>query len=267
VDSNGVPLGVVRSRDAPVFGTDVSLQKARTAAFFSSNQAAADLRSAPDANYLAANLGPGPSVVVSESIRIGDYVNAVQNFLGDPRALASGAVAFSDRAGGNLSRPFFPDGLPSGPHGPFSKPQGEWSPFSTGLQLDLVYNKLVGHVGFVAGLNADPAMGCSNISRTTGAGNVDPLANGTQIFPGSVPIYRGNTLVGGIGVSGDGVDQDDLIAFLGVHNAGRELGTLNNAPEGMRADRIVAKDTRLRYVQCPFKPFRNSDAQNVCEGK
>jgi uncharacterized protein GlcG (DUF336 family) len=265
VDDNGVPLGVVRGEDAPVFGTDVSLQKARTAAFFSSTRAAADLQSGLTANYLASTLSGG-APVVERTIRIGDYVTALRDFLGDNTALANG-MAFSDRAGGNLSRPFFPDGLTSAPHGPLSKPRGEWSPFSTGLQLDLSYDKLVGHVAFVAGLGPSPGTGCSNISRSTGAGPVDPLANGSQIFPGSVPIYKGDTLVGGIGVSGDGVDQDDLIAFLGVHRAGRQLGTVNNAPRGMRADRIVVDGTRLRYVQCPFKPFTDSDAHNVCEGK
>src|SRR5690606_6533184 len=34
VDTNGEILGIVRSPDAPVFGADVSLQKARTATFF-----------------------------------------------------------------------------------------------------------------------------------------------------------------------------------------------------------------------------------------
>ena len=36
VDTNGTVLGIVRSPDAPIFGIDVSLQKARTATFFSS---------------------------------------------------------------------------------------------------------------------------------------------------------------------------------------------------------------------------------------
>ena len=51
------------------------------------------------------------------------------------------------------------------------------------------------------------------------------LANGLQIFSGGVPIYRGDALVGGIGVSGDGIDQDDMIAFLGLDRAGGALGT------------------------------------------
>jgi uncharacterized protein GlcG (DUF336 family) len=267
VDSDGVTLGVVRSQDAPLFGTDVALQKARTAAFYSGNEAAADIQSAPDANYLGPELVGGVPVV-ERSISLGDYVTAVRDFTGNSTALADGAFAFSDRAGGNLSRPFFPDGITTARHGPFSKPQGEWSPFSTGIQLDLVYNQIIGHVAFVAGLSgSDVSAGCSNISRSTPGGNVDPIANGIQIFPGSVPIYKDDVLVGGIGVSGDGVDQDDMIALLGVHHAGQITGTLNNAPKAMRADRIVIDNTRLRYVQCPQKPFRNSDQQNVCEGK
>jgi uncharacterized protein GlcG (DUF336 family) len=43
VDTFGSVLGVVRSPDAPIFGIDVSLQKARTAAFFSNSRAAAEI--------------------------------------------------------------------------------------------------------------------------------------------------------------------------------------------------------------------------------
>jgi hypothetical protein len=94
------------------------------------------------------------------------------------------------------------------------------------------------------------------------------LANGIQIFPGSVPIYRGDTLVGGIGVSGDGIDQDDMISFLGVHNAGLALnGAINNAPPEIRADQLKPQGEHLRYIQCPQTPFIDSDEQRVCEGK
>ena len=43
VDTTGQILGIVRTPDAPVFGTDVSLQKARSSMFFSNPAAAADL--------------------------------------------------------------------------------------------------------------------------------------------------------------------------------------------------------------------------------
>jgi hypothetical protein len=82
-----------------------------------------------------------------------------------------------------------------------------------------------------------------------------------------VPIYRGNQLIGGVGVSGDGVDQDDMIAFLGLHQAGEILGTVNNAPPAIRADQLSPGGQRLRYINCPQSPFNNSDEQNVCAGK
>ncbi len=262
VDSNGVVLGVLRTRDAPVFGTDVSLQKARTAAFFSSDQTAALVAAVPDATYLNPDLSAGSTVTLN------DYVTDTRNFLGLPGLLANTDSAFGNRSIGNLARPFFPDGINGNDHGPLGKPAGQASAFSTGFQLDLVYNGIIQHVAFAAGLTgSDVANGCAGKATLGGAdvalGNALG-ANGLQIFPGSVPIYRGDTLVGAIGVSGDGVDQDDMIAFLGLHEAGVGVG---NAPKSRRADQLTPQGTRLRYVQCPQAPFINSDAQNVCAGK
>ncbi len=254
VDIDGSVLAIARTRDAPIFGTDVSLQKARTAAFFSGSNAAADLGGAPDANYPNAD-----ATGIIASVPIGDYVTQVRDFLGSPTALADGAFAFADRSGGNLSRPFFPDGINGNVNGPLSKPFASWSPFTVGLQLDLAINRIVGHVAFVAGLaGADVVQNCTTLTR---------LPNGIQIFPGSVPIYRGSTLIGGIGVSGDGVDQDDMIAFLGLHEAGEILGTINNAPPSMRADQLTPQGTRLRFIQCPQSPYLDDPATKVCDGK
>jgi uncharacterized protein GlcG (DUF336 family) len=223
-----------------MFGTDVALQKARTAAFFSNASAASDL--------------------MAVSPAISAYVTAVRSFLGKPAALADG-IAFSDHAGGNLSRPFFPDGIDGNANGPFGKPYASWSPFNDGLQLDLVAAAIGQHVTYVSGGGADVGSNCTGIAR---------LPNGTQIFPGSVPVYRGTTLIGGVGVSGDGVDQDDMIAFLGVHNAGLVAGmSLGNAPPAIRADTISVPGygINLRFVQCPQAPFLDSSEQNVCDGK
>ncbi len=287
VDTNGEILGMVRTRDAPVFGADVSLQKARTAAFFSSASSADFLNALPPTNYVGfTDAGPELFQVLS----LGDYVTDLRNFLEDPLALANGAFAFSDRAGGNLSRPFFPDGIDERGAGPLSKPAGEWSPFSTGLQLDLAINALVQHVLFSVtdgALAPDVVQGCAGAGFNPGtstpglidlglvsispAAMTNRVANGFQIFPGSVPIYRGNMLIGGIGVSGDGVDQDDMISFLGLHEAGLETGSINNAPPEIRADQLMPRDTRLRYIQCPQSPFLEGGSfdpsiQRPCEG-
>ena len=44
--------------------------------------------------------------------------------------------------------------------------------------------------------------------------------NGIVFFPGSAPLYRNGTLVGGLGVSGDGVEQDDVVTAAGIAGAG-----------------------------------------------
>ena len=249
VDTRGEVLGIVRSPDAPIFGTDVSLQKARTAAFFSHATAAAELSGDPSADVQA-------------------FVGKVRTFLGDPNAL-TGTFAFADRSAGNLSRPYFPDGQVGTPNGPLSRPIAQWSPFSTGLQSALILSNLGQHLQFVTGAApADTRRRCSFIPDAAAGHN--RLQNGIQIFPGSVPLYRGNTLIGAIGVSGDGIDQDDMISFLGAHNGGVKLGTLGNAPPAIRADQILVdvggSQVRLRYVSCPFAPFLDTAQQNVCQG-
>jgi uncharacterized protein GlcG (DUF336 family) len=275
VDTNGAVLGMVRTQDAPVFGADVSLQKARTAAFFSSSGAGAYLQSLPDAQYPSISAG----IISLTPVSLAQYLPTAQTFVANPSAFIDGNIAYSDRAIGDLSRPFFPDGIDGAPNGPFSKPAGLWSIFSTGLQLDLSINAIVTHALFSAGvIHADPLPpGCAGVSLsvaptisvapTLPAADVKKLANGLQIFPGSVPIYRGGTLVGAIGVSGDGVDQDDMIAFLGLQRASVALNSsIQEAPAARRADTLTPQGTRLVYVQCPQSPFVNSDQENVCAG-
>ncbi len=248
VDTHGSVLGIVRSPDAPIFGTDVSLQKARTAAFFSSAQAGAEL-----------------SANASADIR--QFVPATRSFLNDPAAL-TGNVAYADRAIGNLARPYFPDGEVGRPPGPLSRPIAQFNPFSTGLQSALIIGNLGAHLGFVSGASATDTPGRCTTLPDVAAGQ-NRLQNGIQIFPGSVPIYRGNQLVGAIGVSGDGIDQDDMISFLGAHNGGARVGGIGNAPKSLRSDNVVVSvgaGVRLRYISCPFAPFLDSATQNVCDG-
>jgi uncharacterized protein GlcG (DUF336 family) len=247
VDTRGAVLGLVRSPDAPIFGTDVSLQKARTAAFLSSPHAGTQLLGDPSAD-------------------VRGFVATTRTFLGNPNAL-TGTVAFADRSVGNLARPYFPDGEIGRPNGPFSRPVAQFNAFSTGLQSALVLTNLGQHLNFVTGASGtDTPQRCSFIPDAALGQN--RLQNGLQIFPGSVPVYRGNVLVGGIGVSGDGIDQDDMISFLGLHNGALRVGSIGNAPVAMRADQLVIAPAgvRLRYINCPFAPFLDTATQNVCAG-
>ena len=240
---------MVRSPDAPIFGTDVSLQKARTVAFFSHPNAGSELSADPSADVR--QFGP-----------------AFLTFLGNQNAL-SGAVAYGDRTIGVLARPYFPDGEVGRPKGPLSRDIAQFNPLSTGLQSALVLTNLGQHLGFVTGASAtDTPARCTFIRDAVPGQN--RLQNGLQIFPGASPIYRGTRMIGAIGISGDGIDQDDMISFLGLHNAGVRLGGFGNAPIAMRADQIVIpvgnRQVRLRYVGCPFAPFLDTAEQNVCQG-
>ncbi len=87
--------------------------------------------------------------------------------------------AFSATAIGVMSQLFFPSGIAStGVQGPLYHLQNE--------------------------LAASPA------------NNTGPLANNITVFPGGVPLYKNGVLVGAVGVSGDGVNQDDQISFGGA---------------------------------------------------
>ncbi|HWX53786.1 MAG TPA: heme-binding protein [Verrucomicrobiae bacterium] len=70
--------------------------------------------------------------------------------------------------------------------------------------------------------------------------------NGVVFFPGSVPIYKGGVLVGGLGISGDGVEQDDYVSAQAAAAFG--------APPGIRADQITLRGVRLPYLKFPRNP-------------
>lgn len=70
--------------------------------------------------------------------------------------------------------------------------------------------------------------------------------SGIVFFPGSAGLFRNGTLVGGLGVSGDGVDQDDYVTNGGT--AGFE------APTSIRADQVMDQGVRLPYFKFPRNP-------------
>jgi len=82
---------------------------------------------------------------------------------------------------------------------------------------------------------------------TQGGQAANPNQNGIVFFPGSTPLYRAGTLIGGLGISGDGVEQDDLVA----HGGAKEF----RAPPRIRADRKRIRRVRMPYLKFPRNPF------------
>jgi len=70
--------------------------------------------------------------------------------------------------------------------------------------------------------------------------------NGIVFFPGALPLYRNGVLVGGLGVSGDGVDQDDFVTAAGA--------AAFPAPANIQASEIIDEGVRLPYLKFPRNP-------------
>ncbi|HEX7862741.1 MAG TPA: heme-binding protein [Verrucomicrobiae bacterium] len=169
--TTGVPtvLGTFRMSDATMFSWDVSVQKARTAVYFSSEK-----------------------------------------------------YAFSTRTVGFLAQSLYPPGIEGTAPGLFLGLQERFSMFAAPL------NPLNG-----ATAPQPPVF--------------EPrLPNGITIFPGGFPLYRNGVLVGAIGVSGDGVDQDDLISISGAQDF--------FPAESIRADQYQVRGARLPYARFPRNP-------------
>ena len=87
-----------------------------------------------------------------------------------------------------------------------------------------------------------------DLSHPCTQGSQAPNANqnGVVFFPGSLPLYKNGVLVGGLGVSGDGVDQDDFVTNAGAKGF--------EAPTAIRADQVEIDGVRLPYQKFPRNP-------------
>jgi len=131
-------------------------------------------------------------------------------------------VAMSVRCVGFLAQCNYPPGIDGNLQGPFNGQQE-------------MFSGLLGNHCHPAGITA-------NLSFQPNPA----LPNGITIFPGAFGLYRNGVLVGAIGVSGDGVDQDDLVAAAGCYDF--------LAPSAIRSDHFLYRGTRLPYAKFPRDP-------------
>jgi uncharacterized protein GlcG (DUF336 family) len=128
-------------------------------------------------------------------------------------------TAISGRALGFGGQPFFPSGINDAPLGPFR----------------VLFNQ-------------DQAMPCT-LARQPDNGR----ENGAIFFPGGVPVYKNGVLVGGFGVSGDGGEQNDLVASYGV--------TGFEAPTQIRSDQLILRRNEDEGVRLPYLKFNRRPSQ------
>jgi uncharacterized protein GlcG (DUF336 family) len=200
-DKDGNLLGLYRMTDATVFSVDVAVAKSRNVAY-----------------YASANLQAFDRVHVND-------LNPASPFL--PLG-----TAFTNRTFRFLAEPRYPSGVDGSVAGAFSILREDWVDPKTGYNKTAIpapisdIHTVLGYDAFHTGTNFhDPN---------------DPLnQNGVVFFPGSSPLYVLAILSGGLGVSGDGVDQDDVVTFSGAVNFA--------APMSIRADEVFVRGVRLPY--------------------
>lgn len=139
---------------------------------------------------------------------------------------SSSSRAYSTRTVGFLAQSLYPPGINGTKPGPFFGMQEEVSIITP--TSSVVTNPVNGAI-FDTATNVDTA-----------------VPNGITIFPGGFPLYRDGVLIGAIGVSGDGVDQDDLISASG--------DSLFPAPVPLRADQTQYRGVRLPFAKFPRNP-------------
>ena len=147
--------------------------------------------------------------------------------------------AFSSRTVGFLAQQFYPPGIANTAPGPFYGLQEQYSllPRKAPNPLSVLPKKV---------LVKNP-LNDVQLAKDEDLTAPNPyLPNGITIFPGGFPLYRNGVMIGAIGVSGDGIDQDDIIAAAGT------VGF--DAPAAIRADRQKYQGAQLPYAKFPRNP-------------
>jgi uncharacterized protein GlcG (DUF336 family) len=152
-------------------------------------------------------------------------------------------VAFSNRTFRYLAQPRYPTGLDGSPPGPFSILNDGGSDPVTGLNTGAplpasAFRSVEGYVAFHPTANFhDP--------------NNPANQNGVVFFPGSTPVYKfiggPPVLVGGLGVSGDGVAQDDVVTFTASTGFAPPAAVL-------RADQVSFAGVTLPFIEFDRNP-------------
>ena len=142
--------------------------------------------------------------------------------------------AFSSRSVGFLAQQFYPPGIAHTPPGPFYGLQEYFSLLPTNFPP-----------GVLPGIPLTNTLNGVVLTNMLSEANPN-LPNGITIFPGGFPLYRNGVLIGAIGVSGDGIDQDDIISSAGTVDF--------LPPPGIRADHMEFRGARLPYAKYPRNP-------------
>lgn len=206
-DTTGEVLGLYRMDDATYFSLDVAVAKARNMAYYNN----------------PAQLQPEDRVIPKQNPAV------------NPRG-----VAFTARTFRFLAEPRYPSGVDGTKPGAFSI-----------LNEPSINPKNAENLGAPAPASSfQTAVGYDSFNIGTNFHNTSTPSenqNGVVFFPGSSGIYKNGVLVGGLGVSGDGVDQDDVVTTAAISGYA--------APTSIRADQYTYRNVRLPYNKFLRNPY------------
>ncbi|KAA5543720.1 hypothetical protein FYK55_11050 [Roseiconus nitratireducens] len=267
-DTDGELLGLYRMPDATVFSIDVSVAKSRNTAYYADPD---DLVEADRVDFNGDGLRDDSAISMSLKDDSGDtfplgtaLTSRSFRFLVEPR-FPTGIKLSGGINDGLTNDPLVSlcDAKPTlcvevGPQSGLRLPGIDpltAENLDSQQPLDFQVYASAGHPStvmfdaFIASRNfRDP--GDANVQIAGGGGN-QPLANqnGVVFFPGSTAIYvdQRSRLAGGLGVSGDGVDQDDVVT---------SAGQIGFSPlQSTRVDRFTIGGVRVPFQKFNRNPF------------
>lgn len=260
-DTAGEVLGLFRMPDATIFSIDVAIAKARNTAYYND---ADDLLTVDQVDFNGDGIRGGISQsldVSGDTLPLGTALtNRTFRFLVEPRFPTG--IALHPRDADGLINDSAVDLCDQrrqvcekvGPQSilrmPGINPLTAENLSATVPLVDTVYadptsNSVLAFTSFNASRNfRDPG---DDEVRIAGTGVRQALANqnGVVFFPGSTSLHVARGIAGGFGVSGDGVDQDDVVTAAG------QVGFA--PPTAIRADQFV-----IGFVRMPFQKFNRN---------
>ena len=185
----------------------------------------------PDATYFSI------AVAVAKSRNMAYYNDPVAVTTPDLCEPEQRGIAHTSRTFRFLADPRFPDGIDNSDAGCFSilNDQGVNPVTAENIGSPQAVADFTSVLGFT---RFNPERNFRRASDTTSVLN----ENGVVYFPGSSAIYKSGGIIGGLGVSGDGVDQDDVVTASAIQGYGPS------------AD-ITADNLRIDTVRLPYLKF------------
>jgi uncharacterized protein GlcG (DUF336 family) len=175
-------------------------------------------------------------VAISKARDAAYYDDPAQLLPADQLPGIPAGASFTARTFRYLALPHFPEGIDPAPPGPWSILNDPGTNPANALNS--------GKAQPIAAFTSE--LGFDAFHPNTTFHKFGANSSGVVFFPGSSGIYVKGKTVGGFGVSGDGVDEDDVVTSVGITGYG--------PPFALQADQFFYAGVRLPYMKYDRNP-------------